>query len=308
MTKDKRGHKVAINQLVSGQKSEVKEGAGESGELAPAPADADAKVALEGDAAAGEPSVSKPPSGQFTKKPVTIEAMQFRSWDDASALAAWFQQSGFEKYNFENPDGVTIGTLEGDHLGRFGDWIIRGVKGEFYPCKPDIFDATYLPKTPAPEPSASKPPLPDLMTEVEENDAMAAHFYATLHNIAGVDFSKDPDLLDRVSRIGPCLGRFYCENPDAPPEAGIKQVEIKLGVDLIEYVDDPRLMILAVALFRHMVVAFDGFARDDADAEARREQAAQLEAARRPADREDLSFQTEKGPDEPSEWGRRLKA
>lgn len=41
--------------------------------------------------------------------------------------------------------GRIIHTLEGDHLARFGDYIIKGVKGEFYPCKPDIFEATYEP-------------------------------------------------------------------------------------------------------------------------------------------------------------------
>jgi hypothetical protein len=45
----------------------------------------------------------------------------------------------------KGPDYIelTIPTLEGDHVARHGDWIIKGVKGEFYPCKPDIFAATY---------------------------------------------------------------------------------------------------------------------------------------------------------------------
>jgi len=41
------------------------------------------------------------------------------------------------------PEGVNIFTLEGTMLASPGDWIIKGVKGEFYPCKPDIFEATY---------------------------------------------------------------------------------------------------------------------------------------------------------------------
>ena len=46
----------------------------------------------------------------------------------------------------DNGDGtVTIKTLEGDHLASKGDWIIQGVHGELYPCKPDIFAATYDP-------------------------------------------------------------------------------------------------------------------------------------------------------------------
>lgn len=40
---------------------------------------------------------------------------------------------------------MNIPTLEGDHIANIGDWIIKGVKGEFYPCKPDIFAATYDP-------------------------------------------------------------------------------------------------------------------------------------------------------------------
>ena len=40
-------------------------------------------------------------------------------------------------------DGFTIETLEGEHLARIGDYIIQGVKGELYPCKPDIFEQTY---------------------------------------------------------------------------------------------------------------------------------------------------------------------
>jgi hypothetical protein len=45
-----------------------------------------------------------------------------------------------------SPDGTaTIKTLEGDHLASKGDWIIQGVQGELYPCKPDIFVATYEP-------------------------------------------------------------------------------------------------------------------------------------------------------------------
>jgi hypothetical protein len=41
------------------------------------------------------------------------------------------------------PERITIGTLEGTMYAGVGDWIIKGVKGEFYPCKPDIFEKTY---------------------------------------------------------------------------------------------------------------------------------------------------------------------
>ena len=83
----------------------------------------------------------------FTKKPVTIEARQFQSVPEIeTGLLDWI---GSEKARIEH-DGHTatvmvIKTLEGDHTANPGDWIIKGVKGEFYPCKPDIFEMTYTP-------------------------------------------------------------------------------------------------------------------------------------------------------------------
>jgi len=80
---------------------------------------------------------------KFRKKPVVIEAFQLQ--------ASWFDD------DHPNPQHiigfitdpiartVIIPTLEGNHLAREGDWIIKGVKGEFYPCKPDIFEQTYEP-------------------------------------------------------------------------------------------------------------------------------------------------------------------
>ena len=83
---------------------------------------------------------------QYRKKPVVIEAFQWdgklnlrgTGWPDwlKDAERAEVVQQTFEGY-------LTIRTLEGDHRAQPGDWIIRGVKGELYPCKPDIFAATY---------------------------------------------------------------------------------------------------------------------------------------------------------------------
>ena len=83
---------------------------------------------------------------KFRKKPVVIEAMQFTgSFPSCDAICAW---SGI---NFPvdltiNGLGVRemfIETLEGKMRVDQKDWVIRGVQGEFYPCKPDIFEATY---------------------------------------------------------------------------------------------------------------------------------------------------------------------
>jgi hypothetical protein len=77
---------------------------------------------------------------QFRKKPVVIDAVQF----DGTFGSVWPMIREHREIQWE-PDGgvLTIKTLEGDMTASPSDWIIRGVKGEFYPCKPDIFAATY---------------------------------------------------------------------------------------------------------------------------------------------------------------------
>ena len=77
---------------------------------------------------------------KFRKKPVVIEAMQYGPYPAPSVELVMFLDGAGAT---AGPDGITIPTLEGDHLARVGDWIIKGVAGEFYPCKPDIFAATY---------------------------------------------------------------------------------------------------------------------------------------------------------------------
>ena len=85
---------------------------------------------------------------EFRKKPVVIEAWPVRqiltaaisNWDDMPAPVRDAYECG--GWVFE-PTGIHIPTLEGTMKADFDDWIIRGVKGEFYPCKPDIFEATY---------------------------------------------------------------------------------------------------------------------------------------------------------------------
>lgn len=83
---------------------------------------------------------------QFRKKPVVIEARQLVR-EDGPDLADWCGGKWLSLYGRgdrgEDISHIVIPTLEGDHRADLGDFIIKGVKGEFYPCKPDIFDATY---------------------------------------------------------------------------------------------------------------------------------------------------------------------
>ncbi|GAA1992756.1 hypothetical protein GCM10009718_33090 [Isoptericola halotolerans] len=79
---------------------------------------------------------------KYRKLPVEIEAVRFDG-TNAQQVAEWIgeEQDGWT-YSDRN-DFYEIETLEGTMTALPGDWIIRGVQGEFYPCKPDIFAATY---------------------------------------------------------------------------------------------------------------------------------------------------------------------
>jgi hypothetical protein len=84
---------------------------------------------------------------QYRKKPVVIEATQwFKHGDHPSVVLHTNQSGGVIKG--EGPYGW-VQTLEGGHIVTTGDWIITGVKGEHYPCKPDIFAMTYEAAAPA---------------------------------------------------------------------------------------------------------------------------------------------------------------
>ncbi len=82
---------------------------------------------------------------KYRKKPVEIEAMHYvhKRPQDAAPVLRWVREGGY-RADFDPFTGaILIETLEGTMTASSGDFIIRGVQGEFYPCKPDIFHATY---------------------------------------------------------------------------------------------------------------------------------------------------------------------
>ena len=78
----------------------------------------------------------------FRKKPLTIQAVQFNG-DNFQEVAEFLGPEGKQTPYNPRTSQMFIRTLEGEMAASAGDWIIRGVKGEFYPIKPDIFAATY---------------------------------------------------------------------------------------------------------------------------------------------------------------------
>ena len=84
---------------------------------------------------------------KYRKKPVVIDAERLTA-DNVRDVADWIHIHTYATDGREVstlPDAVLIETLEGTMRADIGDYVIRGVQGEFYPCKPDIFDATYEP-------------------------------------------------------------------------------------------------------------------------------------------------------------------
>ena len=90
--------------------------------------------------------------GAYRKKPVVIEAEQFLGWYGTSFSSGLMCDAGLHPFSesselcecgSEMKHHMQCPTLEGKHIACPNDWIIKGVKGEFYPCKPDIFELTY---------------------------------------------------------------------------------------------------------------------------------------------------------------------
>ena len=86
---------------------------------------------------------------KYRKKPVVIEAVEwtgenlkeiitFMGLHETARNFVWDKYEAFVRVH-----GLKIVTLEGSHFATIGDFIIKGVQGEFYPCKPDIFEQTY---------------------------------------------------------------------------------------------------------------------------------------------------------------------
>jgi hypothetical protein len=82
---------------------------------------------------------------KYRKKPVVIEAVQLKEPSTPREIATWCDGSVCGVGDLSKDVWIEINTLEGKMKASYGDWIIKGVNGEFYPCKPDIFEKSYEP-------------------------------------------------------------------------------------------------------------------------------------------------------------------
>lgn len=83
----------------------------------------------------------------YRKKPVRVWAIQFTG-DNAFEIWEFMGRNDLlDNMELKHTDRPVIATMEGNMTCSPGDYVIKGIKGEFYPCKPDIFEATYEPAT-----------------------------------------------------------------------------------------------------------------------------------------------------------------
>ncbi len=88
--------------------------------------------------------------GKYRKKPVIVDAEQWTG-DNLEAIVKFLGDThlSYDKHHYMDTSriagGLIIRTLEGEHQAAIGDWIIKGIQGEHYPCKPDVFEETYEP-------------------------------------------------------------------------------------------------------------------------------------------------------------------
>ena len=141
----------------------------------------------------------------YRKKPVVVEAVQ------------WTGENRAEMCEFIDPEvfeiiprvGLVIHTLEGDHHASPGDYIIKGVNGEFYPCKPDIFAKTYesATLTPPNEWVSRMRELEELYTKLHIVTGFTAEqlleMFAAGYTLKKADHSKDFEEMANLAEVAP---------------------------------------------------------------------------------------------------------
>ena len=127
---------------------------------------------------------------QYRKKPIVIEAVQYDG-DNEFDIKDWAQGAITSPFTYgKNPPKLEIKTLEGVMTANIGDWIIKGVAGEFYPCKPDVFAATYEPV----EPTTNCSQLGSKFTIKQVGKSEGYVIYRENEFIGGITFGNDKDV------------------------------------------------------------------------------------------------------------------
>lgn len=183
-----------------------------------------------GERAPVEPSIGPQ---KFCKRPVVIEACHYAG-TSASFDAVWEWMGGHDGpnggYNGPNaydPQSFDIKTLEGRMRADVGDWIICGVNGEFYPCKPDIFEKTYEPVSPT-RAGAETPPPPVTGTHGAQEMAPARTEHDRGAAVAtGTPERETPTFVERLTALSTFERVFFTERMEVLEMAREADAEVQ---------------------------------------------------------------------------------
>ncbi len=154
-------------------------------------------------------------AGRYRKKPVVIDAMR---WDggpeEATIVIDWvIEFEGTARYHEATDDvseSIYVDTLDATAVLSPGDWMVRGVQGEFYPCKPDIFESTYEPEITYSEEDMEfkqfvrKPFVVEAIEITTENIHELAELIGEFHvDSTGPWIEADPDKVPTVTKVTP---------------------------------------------------------------------------------------------------------
>ncbi|TIL36209.1 hypothetical protein [Mesorhizobium sp.] len=196
----------------------------EATEAANTPADDDQAETIDPAVAAENARTALTEARPFTKRAVTILAMRTDGSPESNrAVIDWTRDSETRAYMDENGAGeeqLSINTLEGAHWVTPGDYVVRGVKGEHYPVKPDIFHATY---DPAPQAFAAEGTHPFTPREISLIAAAAAAL-TVQEAISNPNFETMYAYVPRGARMRDLIG-ILDDSPDLPAEAIVKYLD-----------------------------------------------------------------------------------
>lgn len=132
-------------------------------------------------------------SKKFKKNPIIIEAIQWlgNNFEELEEFSS-------ERNIVSNQDGtLTIETLEGNHIAKKKDWIIRGIKGEIYPCKPDIFEKTY-----------------QEIKEISKEEVNTLFINSREHKCDRLSFAIGKDIIGVSAYIDSCVSYFEIDKKE----------------------------------------------------------------------------------------------
>lgn len=145
---------------------------------------------------------------KYQKKPVVIDAIQFILGATEEEILRWANTDPANPTVALVGETLTIATLEGTMVAWNGDWIIKGLKGEFYPCKPDIFTASYSPAAAHPDAARDAREVEQLLLVSLIGFATAAE---TLRSALRTDISADEkqELVSRAVNDAGCATAHF---------------------------------------------------------------------------------------------------